>query len=113
MRASVGTRDEVPKRGGVRARARARAARSPQSPRRFAGGPQVVEDDGVLVRVHAVPEALVAERAQLALCGEALERGALEHAVVLEILERAGVEAEEAAVDPVLRARLLAEAADD
>ena len=71
-------------------------------PRRFAGGPEVVEHDGVLVRVHAVPEALVAERAQLALGGKPLERRALEHAVGLEIGERGSVEAEEAAVGRVV-----------
>ena len=38
----------------------------PQLPRRPPCRPQVVEQHRVLVRVHAVPEALVAERAQLA-----------------------------------------------
>ena len=42
------------------------SARSvPQLPRRPARGPQIVEEDRVLVGVHAVPEALVPERAQL------------------------------------------------
>ena len=44
--------------------------------------------------------------------GEALERLALEHARVAEVVERARLEAEEAAVDPVLGPRLLLEALD-
>ena len=72
--------------------------------------PQVVERDGVLVGVHARPEALVAERVQLAVGGQALERLALEHRVLAQVVERARLEGEEAAVDPVLGARLLLEA---
>ena len=57
------------------------AARCPQppAPRR----PQVVEGNGVLVGVHALPEALVAVGAQLAGRRQALQRRALEHAVGL------------------------------
>ena len=51
----------------------------------------------------------VAIRAQLARARQALQRPALEHAVILEIGERGRLEAEEPAVDPVLGARLLAE----
>src|SRR6185295_12202246 len=77
-----------------------------------AGGPEVVEDDGVLVGVHAVPEALVAEGPQLAVGSESLQRLALEHAALVEMVEHSRLEAEEAAVDPVLAARLLDEALD-
>ena len=42
----------------------------------------------------------------------AAQRLALEHAVLAEVVERARLEAEEAAVDPVLAARLLDEAGD-
>ena len=49
--------------------------------------PHVVERDSVLVGVHALPEALVAVGAQLAVGGQALERLALEHAVALQVVE--------------------------
>ena len=86
--------------------------RVPDPPGRLAAGPEVVQRHRVLVGVHAVPEALVAEGVQLAVGGEALQRLALEHAVGVEIAERPGLEAEEATVDPVLAARLLGEAGD-
>src|SRR5947208_1727378 len=79
----------------------------PHPPRRLPRGPQVVQHDRVLVRVHAVPEALVPVAAQLALGSQPLQRRALEHAVGLQVGEHARPKAEEAAVDPVLRARLL------
>ena len=49
---------------------------------------------------------------QLAVGHQSLQRLALEHAVLIQVVQRAGLEAEEAAVDPVLAARLLDEAAD-
>src|SRR5947209_13119187 len=82
-------------------------------PRRPAARPQVVERDRVLVGVHALPEPLVAEGAQLTRSGKALERLVLEHAVRRERLERRRLEAEEPAVDPMLAARLLAKAPHD
>ncbi len=51
-------------------------------------------------------------RAQLSVGGEPLQRGLLEHAVLVQPVEDSGAQAEEAAVDPVLRARLLDEARD-
>ena len=86
---------------------RARGRRAPRRPPRV---PQVVERNGVLVGVHALPEALVAVGAQLPVGGEPRERLALEHAVGAQVVEHTGLEAEEAAVDPVLGTRLLAEA---
>jgi adenylate cyclase len=83
--------------------------RLPDAPGGLAGGPQVVELHRVLVGVHALPEALVPVRAQLAVGGELLQRLALEHAVERYALEHALLEAEEATVDPVLGAGLLAE----
>src|SRR5687767_5744534 len=91
---------------------RAATGASPQLPRRLAGRPQVVELDRVLVGVHALPEARVPVRAQLPVGGEALERLALERARLADVVEDARLEAEEAAVDPVVRARLLGEADD-
>src|SRR3954454_19226461 len=72
--------------------------------------PQVVERDRVLVGVHAGPEALVAERGELAVGGHTLERLALEHGVLAQVGQDGRLEGEEAAVDPVLGPRLLAEA---
>src|SRR5581483_590989 len=72
--------------------------------------PEVVEQHGVLVGVHAVPEARVAIGAKLAVRREALERLALEDAVLGEIVEDAALEAEEAPVDPAVDPRLLVEA---
>ena len=66
--------------------------------------------DRVLVGVHALPEARVPVGAQVAVGGQALERLALEHAGAIQVVEHAGLEAEEAAVDPVLGARLLVKA---
>src|SRR3954470_10927969 len=83
----------------------------PQPPGNVALGPGVVEEQGVLVRVHALPEALVPVGAQLALAGELLERLALEDAVRPDVLQGPRLEAEEPAVDPVLEAGLLAEPA--
>ena len=48
----------------------------PQAPGRPPGGPQVVQCDGVLVGVHALPEALVAVGAQLARRAARLSSGA-------------------------------------
>ena len=64
--------------------------------------PEVVEQDRVLVGVHAVPEALVAVPAQLAGGGEPLERLALEDRVLAEVGERPRLEEEEPGVDPLL-----------
>src|SRR5918992_2352892 len=74
-------------------------------------GPEVVQEDRVLVGVHAVPEAAVLEGAELAVGRETLERVALQHVVRADVVERAGLKAEEAAVDPALVAGLLREAA--
>jgi len=52
----------------------------------------------------------VAVGAKLALGSQALQRGALEHAVALQVVERGGLETEEPAVDPVLGSRLLMKA---
>src|SRR5262249_52741870 len=61
-------------------------------------------------RVHGVPETVVAKRHQLAGLCEALERTMLERALVVKVLEYAGIEDEKAAVDPALaRLRLLGE----
>jgi len=49
-------------------------------------------------------------RPQLALGGQPLQGSALQHAVLGQIVEHLSLEAEEAAVDPVLRARLLVKA---
>jgi hypothetical protein len=51
----------------------------------------------------------VAEGAQLAIGCQSRERLPLEDAVRRQVVEDAGLEAEEAAVDPVLAARLLDE----
>src|SRR5215208_6188624 len=83
-----------------------------RSPWGVAAGPQVVERDRVLVGVHAGPEALVAVGGELAVGRQALERLALEHRVLAEVLQRARSQREEAAVDPVLGLRLLVEAGD-
>ena len=81
------TRTSSPRSSSARARCEptkpwppvtsARLTRSPPSraqvrPRRLARGPEVVEDDRVLVGVHAVPEALVPVGVQLAVGGEPL-----------------------------------------
>src|SRR3954452_14522033 len=76
----------------------------PRLPGRLARLPEVVEDDRVLVGVHAVPEPLVPEGAELAGARQPLELLALEDAVPAQVLEDAGLEAEEAAVYPVLAA---------
>ena len=89
--------DQDPLHCALRSRRRSRAR-----PRRLAALPEVVEDDRVLVGVHAVPKALVAVGAQLSVRGEALERLALQDALRVEVVERARLKAEEAAVDPVL-----------
>ena len=68
-----------------------------------------LSSDGVLVGVHAVPEALVPVGAQLAVGRQSLERLALEDAVVVQIVEDGGLEAEEASVDPALDLRFLVE----
>src|SRR5260221_13724322 len=81
-------------------------------PRRLPPGPEVVEHDSVLVGVHAVPEAVVTVRPQLAVSSETCQGLALQHAVAVDVAERSRLEAEEAAVDPVLAARLLGEALD-
>src|SRR5829696_3182724 len=81
----------------------------PRRPGSGAGRPEVVERDRVLVGVHAGPEAAVAERGELPAGRQALERLALEHRILAQVRERAGLEGEEAAVDPVLGLRLLAE----
>ena len=68
-----GIREPVPlfrarRPGGLSAAglaAGAHAALLPQAPGRLARGPQVVQRDGVLVGVHALPEALVAVGPQL------------------------------------------------
>src|SRR5918999_61916 len=74
-------------------------------------GPEVVQEHRVLVGVHAVPEAEMAVGAELAAGRQALERLALEHRFRADVVERAGLEAEEAAVDPAVVAGLLGEAA--
>src|SRR5581483_6233100 len=84
----------------------------PHAPGGVARGPEVVEDDRVLVGVHAVPEAVVAEARELPLGRQALERVALKHAVLGHVVEEARLEAEEAAVHPLLEPRLLAKAGD-
>src|SRR5262249_34579415 len=61
-------------------------------PRGFSRAPEVVEDDGVLVGVHAVPEALVAVGAELAGGGERLQRLALQCRVGADVGERGGLE---------------------
>ena len=75
-------------------------------------GPEVVQRDRVLVGVQALPEPRVAPHMQLAVGGQALERLALQHARVAQVVEHRGFQEEEAAVDPVVRARLLVEAGD-
>src|SRR6476646_6486112 len=87
-------------------------ALGPGLPGRLSLLPEVVEHHRVLVGVHAVPEALVAVRMQLAGGGELLEGISLQHAVLAQVVEEPGLEAEEASVDPVLGAGLLLEAAD-
>src|SRR5436190_13965252 len=84
----------------------------PDLPGRTLAGPEIVELDGVLVGVHALPEACVPEGPKLVVVGQALERLALEHAGVGKVVKDAGVEAEEAAVDPVLGPGLLVEPGD-
>src|ERR1700760_3767560 len=84
----------------------------PDPPRWFAGRPEVVQLDHVLVGVHALPEALVPVGGELPVVRQALERLPLEDAVGGEVVERPGLHAEEAAVDPVVEPRLLAEAGD-
>src|SRR3954449_8399943 len=79
-------------------------------PRRVAGRPQVVQRHRVLVGVHAAPEARVPVRRPRARRGGRLARLALQHRVRAQVLERAGLEDEEAAVDPLLGPRLLVEA---
>src|SRR4051794_15378462 len=86
--------------------------RGEDRPGSFGADPEVVEHDGVLISVHTIPEALVPEGAQLALLRQALERLALKDAAGVDVAERLGLETEEAAVDPVLAARLLDEALD-
>src|SRR6188474_2924324 len=78
-------------------------------PRRLAGRPQVVQRHGVLVGVHATPEAGVPVSRQRARRGQRLERLALEHRVGPQIRQRPGLEDEEPAVDPPLAQRLLVE----
>src|SRR6476620_4600822 len=84
----------------------------PDLPGRPLAGPQVVELDGVLVGVHALPEDGMAEGAELIVVREPLERLALEHAGLGEVVEDARIEAEEAAVDPVVGPGLLVEPGD-
>ena len=84
-------------------------ARFPHAPRRVAGRPQVVEHDRVLVGVHAVPEALVAVGAQVPLGREPGQRLVLEHARLVHVVEHPRLEAEEAAVHPMVEPRLLLE----
>src|SRR4051794_15611114 len=84
------------------------SAGEPRRPRRVALRPEVVELDRVLVGVHALPEAGVAKRVQLPVGGEALQRLALEPAQLSQLVNHPGLKDEDPAVDPVLRARLLA-----
>src|SRR5215210_1259447 len=84
----------------------------PRRPWSVAARPEIVQRDRVLVGVHAGPEAPVPERGELAVGGQALHRLALEHRVLAQVREGTRLEGEEAAVDPVLRLRLLAEATD-
>src|SRR5437588_5233569 len=82
----------------------------PQLPGRPPLRPQVVEQHRVLVGVHAVPEARVPVGPQLPVGGQPLQGLALQDAGVIHVVEDAGLEAEEPAVDPVLGAGLLPEA---
>ncbi len=76
--------------------------------------PEVLQVDSVANRVHRVPEAGVPEGHELALRGESLQRFLFENRrVVGQVIEDAGLEDEEAAIDPrVAGLRLLGEAAD-
>src|SRR5205814_4951582 len=85
----------------------------PDLPRRLARGPQVVKQQGVLVCVHAIPEAFVAERAQLTAGCQPRQRLALEHRALIEQLEDRRLEAEEPTVDPPLAPRFLDEGLDE
>src|SRR6185436_12756671 len=89
---------------------RSRARRSPASASRpdlpgcLAGLPEVIEQDRILVSVHAVPEPVVPVGGELPVRRKPLQRLSLEHTAVLEVVERPRLEAEEATVDPVLGA---------
>ena len=63
---------------------------APTRPTAPAGAPQVVEHHCVLVGVHAVPEAVVPEGAQLPGGGQAAQRLALEHARRVQVVEEGG-----------------------
>src|SRR5919201_6626157 len=84
----------------------------PDRPGRLTCRPEVVEGYRVLVRVHAVPEAQVAEGVELPVGSRTAKRVGLEHARLVNPVEDTGLEAEESAVYPVIEPRLLLEAPD-
>src|SRR5690242_1053727 len=89
--------------GRSRQRVIARPASFPELPRRVAARPELVQMLVLAERVHGVEEAVVLERAELAVERELLERLLLEHAVVAaEVIEPPPVEDEESGVRPLL-----------
>src|SRR5688500_19120527 len=86
----------------------------PDLPGRRARAPEVLEYVLVAQRVHVLPVAGMAPGAELAVVREALHRLTLPHGrIAFDIVEDAGLEHEESAVDPgVVALGLLAEASD-
>ena len=79
------------------------ASLTPHLPRHVPALPEALEQPDVAQRVHRLPEAVVAERHQLADLGQPLERLALPDRIVpVDVVEHARLEDEEAAVDPAL-----------
>ena len=68
-------------------------------PPRCALGPQVVQDQEVAVGVHAVPEAVVPVRGELALGDQTSERLLDEVLALPDVLEHRALEGEEPSVD--------------
>ncbi len=81
--------------------ATARGSSHPGLPRRIAGSPEILEHVLFLQRIHARPEAEMAECHQLAVAREPFDRLTLPDGVVaVDVVEHAWIEREEAAVNP-------------
>jgi hypothetical protein len=76
--------------------------------------PKSVEELVFAIRVHRLPEPLMAESPELAALSKCSNRLALEHAVIgAKQVEKGALEHEVAGADPVMQQGLLAEPEDD
>src|SRR5436190_462995 len=83
-----------------------------RAPGRVAALPELVEEECVLVRVHAVPEALVTVCVELPRARHRLERAAFQNVVRTDEAERGRLHHAEAAVHPAVEPGLLLEPGD-